>query len=241
MTPANWTNQIVGWDTVDPTQLLANPANWRRHPAKQREALRGSLNELNIIAPVLVNRLTGHVLDGHARVEEYISAGITEVPVAYVEVPLEKEGLALLSLDPIAAMAEADKDALDALLRDAATSESGLQQMLADLADVNDLFRDEPKAQDPGAQIDKAEELRDKWGTELGQIWQVGEHRIACGDCRDACCLDALMHGRKAQMLWTDPPYGVSYVGKTKAALTIQNDAPEDLEKVVGGGLCHSG
>jgi site-specific DNA-methyltransferase (adenine-specific) len=84
--------------------------------------------------------------------------------------------------------------------------------------------------------MEKAAELREKWDTELGQIWRVGEHRIACGDCRDTCCLEALMHGRKAQILWTDPPYGVSYVGKTKAGLTIQNDAPADLAEVVGGG-----
>lgn len=134
-----WKNQIVGWDNVDPAQLLAHPGNFRRHPAAQRDALRGSLNELNIITPVIVNRLTGHLLDGHARVEEYLSAGISEVPVAYVEVPPEKESLALLSLDPIAAMAEADKEALDALLRDVATGEAGLQAMLAELAAAADM------------------------------------------------------------------------------------------------------
>ncbi len=129
-----WDVKVVGWDMVPPEDLLANPANFRRHPAKQREALRGSLNELGIIAPVIQNVTTGHLLDGHARVEEYLSAGVAEIPRILVEVPADKEGLALLSLDPIAAMAEADKDALDALLRDVATTEEGLQAMLADLA-----------------------------------------------------------------------------------------------------------
>jgi hypothetical protein len=119
---------------ADPAQLLAHPGNWRRHPGAQRDALRGSLNELDIIAPVIVNRTTGHLLDGHARVEEYISAGILEVPVAYVELPEEKEALALLSLDPIAAMAEADEEALEALLAEVATTETALKEMLAGLA-----------------------------------------------------------------------------------------------------------
>jgi hypothetical protein len=132
--PPRWKNRVIGWDTVDPTQLLANPRNWRRHPAKQREALRGSLNELSIITPVIVNRTTGHLLDGHARVEEYISAGVTEVPVAYVELEPEKEALALLALDPIAAMAGADGQALDELLADVATGEAALQEMFAELA-----------------------------------------------------------------------------------------------------------
>jgi len=134
--PPRWQNRVVGWGTVDPTQLLAHPRNWRRHPAKQREALRGSLNELSIITPVIVNRTTGHLLDGHARVEEYISAGLTQVPVAYVELAPELEALALLALDPIAAMAEADKAILEELIADAATGEEALQKMLADLAGV---------------------------------------------------------------------------------------------------------
>lgn len=231
-----WEPHIVGWDMVSPESLLAHPQNFRRHPAAQREALRGSLNELGIIAPCLVNKVTGHLLDGHARVEEYLSAGVESVPVAYVEVPEEKEALALLSLDPIAAMAEADKEQLDALLHEVATAEPGLQAMLADLAKDAGLHGGKAsEAEDPGAQMDKAEELREKWQTERGQIWQVGEHRIACGDCRDTCCLEALMHGRQAQMLWTDPPYGVSYVGKTKDALRIQNDTPDDLPEIVGG------
>ena len=100
-----WQSRIVGWDEVPPDQLLANPANYRRHPARQRDALRGSLDELGVVAPVIVNRTTGFVLDGHARVEEYLSAGIATVPVAYVELSEEQEKLALLMLDPISAMA----------------------------------------------------------------------------------------------------------------------------------------
>jgi DNA modification methylase len=210
-----WVNKIVGYDEVDPASLLAHPSNFRRHPAKQREALRGSLNELDIIAPVLVNRLTGHVLDGHARIEEYLTAGIALVPVAYVEVPPEKEALALLSLDPIAAMAEADKDALDSLLREASTGETGLQQMMTDLAASTGLFFDaEPKAEDPGAQIDKANELREKWGTERGQIWEVGKHRVMCGDSTSAEDVDCLLGGTALLLMVTDPPYGVSYADK---------------------------
>jgi signal transduction histidine kinase len=91
-----WDVKVVGWDMVPPEDLLANPANFRRHPAKQREALRGSLNELGIIAPVIQNVTTGHLLDGHARVEEYLTAGVPEVPRILVEVPAEKEALALL-------------------------------------------------------------------------------------------------------------------------------------------------
>lgn len=234
-----WANRVVAWDLVPPESLLANPQKYRRHPSRQREALRGSLNELDIIAPVIVNRLTGHLLDGHARVEEYISAGVRQAPVAYVDVPPDKEVLALLSLDPIAAMAEYDKRAVEALLQDASTSEAGLQQMLVELARDVGLCPEEPaeEAEEPGVLLDRADELLRKWVVKPGQIWQAGAHRIACGDCRDTNCLDALMAGRQAQLLWTDPPYGVSYVGGTKAALTIENDAADGLDALLAGSL----
>lgn len=60
---------------------------------------------------------------------------------------------------------------------------------------------------------------------ETGDVWQLGPHRLAVGDSTDVGVWDRLLAGDKADMVWTDPPYGVSYVGKTKDALTIENDA----------------
>ena len=209
--PRKWANAIIGWDEVAPDQLLANPSNYRRHPPAQREALRGSLNELDIIAPVIVNRTSGHLVDGHARVEEYLTAGVEKVPVAYVELTEAQERLALLALDPVAAMAEADKQALDDLLSEITTGEAGLQQMLADLAKGSGLEYggngDGP--QDPGAQIDRAEELREKWQTERGQVWEVGKHRVMCGDATSAEDVGRLLGSARPSVVFTDPPYGI--------------------------------
>lgn len=60
---------------------------------------------------------------------------------------------------------------------------------------------------DPGPQIDKAAELQEKWGTALGQVWELGEHRLVCGDCTDAAVVEAVMGGEKAEVLFTSPPY----------------------------------
>lgn len=177
-----WENRVVGYDTVPPDQLLAHPGNFRRHPAAQREALRGSLNELGVIAPVLVNRMTGHLLDGHARVEEYLSAGLELVPVAYVEVDPEKESLALLSLDPIAAMAEADKEALDLLLHEAATSEQGLQEMMAGLAEEAGLYSDSQPSDGSLLELAKVAIADPVHAVQLGEVWKVGPHTLICAD-----------------------------------------------------------
>ena len=66
---------------------------------------------------------------------------------------------------------------------------------------------DEPVGEDPGAQIDKAEGLREKWGVESGQLWRLGEHRLICGDCTDRQVVERVMGGEKAQGIITSPPY----------------------------------
>jgi DNA modification methylase len=209
---ATWANRVVGYDVCAPETLLANPANFRRHPERQREALRGSLNELGVIAPVLVNRVTGHLLDGHARVQEYLASGVSGVPVAYVEVPAEKEGLALLSLDPIAALAEHDRAALEALLGSVSTTEESLAGLFADLAkDLElplggDVLDDETESA-----TQRADELQLKWQVRPGEIWSAGAHRIACGDCLDEALLARLLAGSCCHMCVTDPPWNVAY------------------------------
>lgn len=60
--------------------------------------------------------------------------------------------------------------------------------------------------------------------TRTGDVWQLGVHRLICGDSTDASTFVALLDGQPVQMVWTDPPYGISYVGKTADALTIEND-----------------
>jgi len=72
---------------------------------------------------------------------------------------------------------------------------------------------EEPPVEDVAPRIDKAAELQEVWQTELGQIWQLGEHRLVCGDCTDSGVVEAVMDGKKAEMMFTDPPYGVGYTG----------------------------
>jgi ParB-like chromosome segregation protein Spo0J len=95
MTAAAWRNRIVGTGDEAPDQLVANPANWRTHPGPQRNALRGSLPTVGWVQQVMVNRRTGHVVDGHARVEEALSRREPSVPVLYVDLDPDEEALVL--------------------------------------------------------------------------------------------------------------------------------------------------
>ncbi len=82
----------------------------------------------------------------------------------------------------------------------------------------------------PEAKIDKAAELQAEYGTVLGQIWQLGKHRLAVGDCTDKATVDALMQGKKAGAVVTDPPYGIEQPG-------IPHDTPEEQAKLYAGCL----
>lgn len=132
-TDAPWINRITGYGTEAPDQLAANPKNWRVHPKHQQAALKGALDSLGWIQNVIVNQRTGFVVDGHARIALALRHNQAEVPVTYVDLSEAEEALALATLDPISAMAGADKDQLEALLAEINTQDEALLDMLSGL------------------------------------------------------------------------------------------------------------
>jgi hypothetical protein len=127
-------NRITNFTLEVPEDLLANPRNARRHPGAQRDVIRGSLDELGWVAPVIVNDLTGYVVDGHARIEEAISEGTPVIPVIHVELDAAEERLALAVLDPTGDLAIYDQTALDDLIASVLTESTALTDLLASLS-----------------------------------------------------------------------------------------------------------
>lgn len=211
-----WLNRIVGSDDVPPDQLVANPLNWRTHPGRQRDALRGSLATVGWVQQVMVNKRTGHVVDGHARVEEALSKGEPTVPVLYVDLEPEEEAIVLATLDPIAAMAEADDTKLRELLVDVTVDDAGLRALLGDL------IPPEPKKglTDP----DDAPDLGEATHIKRGDLFQLGDHRLMCGDSTHEPDVQRLYGVDKADAVFTDPPWNVDYQGGTKKREPLAND-----------------
>ncbi len=219
---APWRDRIVGHGEVDPWQLQPNPLNWRRHPPAQERALNGALSDVGWVQRVLVNKRTGHVVDGHLRYDLAVRHGEDTVPVTYVDLSEDEERLVLSTLDPIGAMATSDRNRLDSLLHELAAHDVGLDRVIEDLARANniDLRRvgltgpdEAPPAPEPAEVYVKA-----------GDLWVLGDHRLLCGDASEEADLRRVMGGEVADCLWTDSPYGVAYAGKTKDALTLEND-----------------
>jgi DNA modification methylase len=143
------------------------------------------------------------------------------VPVLHVDLDEAEEDLALATFDPIGQMAYHNKAQLANLLEGLEPASEALQRLLRDLQP-----RPDPKALRPD-DADLEPPLEPV--TQPGDLWLLGEHRLLCGDAGNPADLERLMGQPKAAVLWTDPPYGVDYVGKTADALRITGDQAEDL------------
>jgi ParB/Sulfiredoxin domain len=133
MSQTPWRSRIVGHGEVNPHDLKLNPLNWRKHPKAQQAAMSGALESVGWVQSILVNQQTGHVLDGHLRVWLAMERNEAAVPVVYVDVSLDEERLILATLDPLAAMAEAESESLSKLLDEVSTGDAALQALLADV------------------------------------------------------------------------------------------------------------
>ncbi len=214
--PAAWRSRIVERGEASPAALIANPKNWRGHPPAQQAALAGLLDQVGWVQDVVVNRRTGHLVDGHLRVELARARGETAVPVVYVDLDETEEALVLASLDPLAAMATADPAKLEALLREASVSDAALRAMLDDLAQKTGIGAE---AKDGLTDPDDVPEPPEKATTQKGDLWILGDHRLLCGDSGSPEDLDRLLDGGPVHLLNTDPPYNVRVEPRSNNAI----------------------
>jgi hypothetical protein len=127
-------NRIKELRIVKAGELSANPKNWRIHPSSQREALKGILTEIGYASALLARETedgTLELIDGHLRAE---TTPDQDVPVLILDVSAEEANKLLTVLDPLSAMAEANKEALGQLLLESQTESEGLQAMLDEMA-----------------------------------------------------------------------------------------------------------
>jgi len=125
----------VDFRRVKASLLSANPKNWRTHPKSQQDALRGLLAEIGYADALLARELpdgTLELIDGHLRAE---TTPDQEVPVLVLDVDEDEAAKLLLTLDPLAAMAEANKEALGQLLQQAQTESDAVQAMFDEMAE----------------------------------------------------------------------------------------------------------
>jgi len=138
---------------LTPAELAENPANWRRHPEAQLSALTDTLAEVGWAGALLYNERTQRLIDGHGRRKVALDQGTERVPVLIGSWDEATEKKILATLDPLAAMAEADGPALEALLREVQTPSSAIATMLDELAKSAGIVPGEETDADTSAQL----------------------------------------------------------------------------------------
>ncbi len=190
--------------------LKPNPANPNKHPDSQIALLAKIIKAQGWRNPIVISNRSGLITKGHGRLAAALTLGATHAPVDYQDYASEKEELAdMIADNRIAELAEADRSMLRELAEQLDDGAFDMELTGFDQDALEELMTAAPPQSDIDAepQIDKAEELRKKWGVERGQIWELGEHRIMCGDSLEDA--PQLLNDDKADLIFTSPPYGV--------------------------------
>lgn len=192
---------------VDIDSLVLNPKNNNKHPKEQIERLAKLIQYQGFRNPVVVSKRTGFVLAGHGRIEAAKMAGLKEVPAMFQDFDNEAQEYAYLTSDnAIAAWAELDLSAVNTEMLDLGPDFD------IDLLGIKDFVIEPIEKFEPQSDEDAVPDVVHPI-TRKGDIWLLGNHRLMCGDSTMIDDVEKLMNGEKADMVFTDPPYGVSYTG----------------------------
>jgi len=206
-------------ENIKTETLVPYARNAKLHDESQVSKIASSIREFGFNNPVLVDgEKPPGIIAGHGRVLAAKKLGLAEVPCIRLSHLTEAQRRAYILADNRLAELGGgwDSEMLKLELADLGELDVDLEGIgfgVDDLADMDlDMGDGEGNAEaDADPQIDKAEELREKWGVETGQLWQLGDHRILCGDSTNAEDVARVMGGEKALLMVTDPPYGVEY------------------------------
>jgi DNA modification methylase len=208
----NTPSQLEQIKTAD---LVPYARNAKKHDEAQVAKIAGSIREFGFNNPVLIDADNG-IIAGHGRVMAAQKLALASVPCLRLSHLSETQKRAYILADNRLAELGGGWDAemLKLELADLGDLDVDLDGIGFGADDLQDLeLSEEPEASDVDAepQIDKAEELRAKWVVEPGQLWELGDHRLLCGDSTKKEDVEKALGGASPLLMVTDPPYGVEY------------------------------
>ncbi len=195
-------------EKVNVDDLKPHPKNPRVHPDSAIEKLERSIKEFGWTNPILVSA-DGYILAGHARVKAAEKAGISEVPVIYLPLEGAKAEAYLIADNRLQDETDWDYEKLKDLLQELDTGELDLELTGFDMDEIEELIA---QLHVPEEIVeDEVPEPPEEPITKPGDLWILGRHRLLCGDATKAEDVERLMDGKKADMVFTDPPYNIGY------------------------------
>lgn len=203
-------------------ELKPNPANPNTHGDSQIKLLGDIIESTGWRAPITVSKRSGLIVKGHGRRMAAIHKGLQYAPVEYQDYATDAEERAdLLADNRIAELAEMDEGKLADMIKDI-QGEISTELAGYTAKDIENLLGDvKPDTVDDGAD---AEEKEFPAVCKPGDLWHLGRHRLLCGSATNEADISRLMGSDRAQMVHTDPPYGVSYVSSSGRFDMIKND-----------------
>jgi DNA modification methylase len=178
--------------------LIPAPYNPRQSTAKQEKHLKESLEKFGLVEPIIFNKQTGYIVGGHFRVRELKKLGIKEIECVIVDLNEEDEKELNIRLNANTGGWDWDTLAND---WDVVDLEAwGLEIPQFDTVEELEASEDDYDVPEGGMETDIV----------IGDLFEIGEHRLLCGDSTDSDAVARLMNGEKADMVFTDPPYNVT-------------------------------
>lgn len=193
--------------------------NTRKHQKKDVDNIARSIEKYGMCDAIGIWGEQNIIVEGHGRMMACKQLGMTEVPVVRLDhLTDEQRREYAIAHNATAELSEWDLDVLPDELAELDLSDFDFDFGIEDEEEETEIVEDEAPEVDGDAEPI----------TKLGDIWQLGRHRLMCGDSTSVDDVEKLMGGQMADMLLTDPPYNVAYEGKTKDHLTIQNDSMDN-------------
>jgi len=213
---------------INISDLACDPANVRAHDGKNLDAIKASLQRFGQQKPIVVDE-KGIVIAGNGTLTAARALGWDAINIVRTELAGAEATAYAIADNRTAELAEWDDEALakqlsalqiedEALVEAAGFSDAELTALVDEVTGITEGNTDP----------DEVPEVPEEPTAQLGQIWKLGDHRVMCGDSTSAEDVAALMDGQKADMVFTDPPYGIGYIGGTKKRGEIDNDERRD-------------
>lgn len=211
---------------VDVAKLVPNPKNPNQHPDSQVQLLGQVIRGAGWRQPITVSTRSGFIVKGHGRLQAALLEGMQEVPVDYQAYATEAEEYADLVADNrLAELAELDQKMLAEIFAEIDTDEIPMELTGYTDEEAQEIIDALSDALEEAVQEEEEEpEPPENPFTQAGDIWYLGRHRLMCGDSTDKATVVLMLDGEKADMVFTDPPYGVNVKGGKGGGMNIMGD-----------------
>lgn len=207
------------------SDLIPYARNSRTHTEEDVDKLSSLIREIGFINPVVIHK-DNTILAGHLRVLAAKKLGLEYVPCLIADYLTEAQKKVYVIADnQMAARAGWDKDILKIEIADLKSEEFDVELLGFEATELNKLFEIETEAKEDN--FDVEEELKKPVFSKVGDIWQLGKHRVICGDSTDLEVYKKLLEDKKVNLVCTDPPY---FVALESTSGKITNDDLKDAD-----------